>query len=131
MHLTKMTGGLGADIFAFSSTGAATITSLTGLPAYQEITDFTPGIDHIDLSFAVGPNDVLTTDGSIFFTQASAARIYAQQLLDSHVGVTDIAALRVGPDIYLFYNGSGTGAAIDSAIKLDGLAATLSPASFI
>lgn len=131
MHLTKMTGGLGADIFAFSSTGAATITSLTGLPAYQEITDFAPGIDHIDLSFAVGPNDVLTTDGSIFFTQASAARIYAQQLLDSHVGVTDIAALRVGPDIYLFYNGSGTGAAIDSAIKLDGLAATLSPASFI
>jgi hypothetical protein len=64
-------------------------------------------------------------------TSVAAGLTYAQQLLDAHSGTTDVAALNVGSDTYLFYNASGGGATIDSLIKLTGVdAANITIADF-
>ncbi|MBW8910315.1 MAG: hypothetical protein JF564_00055, partial [Sphingomonas sp.] len=123
-HLSVMTGGAGADIFDFNSAGPSA--------SYQEITDFVHGIDHIDLPFTLGAGAFLTFGSGSNYGDYTSARSSAQTLLDGHAGTTDIAAMRIGADLYLFYNSSGTGATINAVIKLDGLGITaLSTSDFI
>lgn len=118
-HVDVMTGGAGADIFDFSALGSASVAHSGTNPSYQEITDFQVGVDDIDLSFALKAGDLLTVVQQ--FATVSAAQAQAQSLLDAHAGTTDVAALRVGADTFLFYHDGGTAGAIDSIVKLDGV----------
>ena len=114
-----MTGGAGNDVFSFAA-GQAPFTT-TGTTAYKtdEITDFTNGFD----KFALGFHPVQILQGSA--TTEAAAATWATQALHSHVGVADVAAVTVGTDTYLFYDDSGKGGALDSAIHLDHVTANL------
>jgi len=123
-HVSVMTGGVGADRFDVSAAGAGMIAATANGAAYQEVTDFEQGIDRIGFSFAVTLGDILMNNDMSFDTAASAQG-YAQQLLDAHAGFTDIAALKVGGDSMLFYNGGGMGSLVDSAVKVNGAAQTV------
>nr|WP_047165725.1 M10 family metallopeptidase C-terminal domain-containing protein [Sphingomonas sp. Y57] len=111
-----LTGGGDADIFTFAS-GDATFAS-SGALAYMTdmITDFTDGVDHIRLGFGVPGN--IAYDGGAFDTLAQAVAV-AQARLDDTAGFTDVAVLKVGGDLYLFYDPSAS--APIEAIKLAGL----------
>ncbi|MET0374336.1 MAG: glycoside hydrolase, partial [Rhizorhabdus sp.] len=101
----RLTGGAGADLFVFSGAGSPMATPDT-------ITDFQDGMDHLSIGYI--PAAVLTgaAQGSV-----SAAASAAQQLFDGFAGLGETAAIKVGPDTYLFYAGSG-GDTVDSAINL-------------
>jgi Ca2+-binding RTX toxin-like protein len=124
--IDTMTGGAGSDVFVFTGTNAAFATSGSAAFVTDEITDFTSGSDKIALDFH--PEQLLAgTSASV-----SAAMSLAAQLLQAHAGHDDVAAVTVGSDTYLFYDSTGLGGALDSAIKLDGLQATsLSVADFV
>ena len=107
----------------------------------DEITDFTHGLDKIALTGTGGlartPTGIDFAQSGAAFTTVAAAQTYAQQLLDNdttHTG-SEVAAIQVGADTYLFYNSVGTeGGTIDSIIKLDnfaGTSTTLTTADFI
>jgi hypothetical protein len=49
----------------------------------------------------------------------------ATELQQLHAGQKDIVAVGIGDDTYLFYDSTGAGGTIDSAIKLDGVRASL------
>jgi serralysin len=90
------------------------------LAATRSIADFTKGEDEIDLDFDVA--QVLTvTDQS--FADLAAAQAYASQLLANDAGTREVAAIAVGTDTWLFYNGAG-GDTVDSAIRLANVDAT-------
>ena len=118
-----LTGGAGADTFVFGAADSTFVTTGTLAFFADTITDFTDGTDHINLPAGVGATaaDVLHAQTGIVLTSVAAALTYAQQLLDAHAGTTDVAALNVGSDAYLFYASSTTGATIDSLIKLTGV----------
>jgi Ca2+-binding RTX toxin-like protein len=129
-----MTGGDGADTFTFSLGDATFVTTSTqGLAYFSDtITDFQHGTDKLELSHTLTASDLLHAQSGIVLTSVAAALTYAQQLLDAHSGTTDVAALNVGSDTYLFYNESGSGATIDSLIKLAGVDAnTITSTDFI
>lgn len=123
-----LTGGGDADLFVFSNGEATFATS--GPLAYltDMITDFTDGVDHIRLGFGV-PSGV-TYDSGPFDTLAQAIAA-AQSRLDNSAGFTDVAVLKVGGDLYLFYDPSAS--APIEAIKLAGLSdpAMISAADFV
>lgn len=119
-HADLLTGGGGADVFDFSQSGSGAVASAGTL--FQEVTDFLHGTDHIDLALRVGTGDLLVS--TKLFTTVASAQGYAQQLLDGHAGTTDIAALKVGADSFLFYQGAGAAGSIDSILKLDTVAPT-------
>lgn len=128
-----LTGGDGADLFKFNAPDAAPGTgALAGF--VDTITDFQVGVDRIQLAFSLAADDYLVPAGGAAFTSVAAAQVYAQQLLDAHAssaGHADVAAIGIGGDTYLFFNNAG-GAAIDSIVKLTGLApAALTAASFL
>lgn len=127
-HLTVMTGGDGADVFRF--TGAQGTTAGTGTVVYyNEVTDFTHGVDKIDLPFSLDSADLVIGTGASF-TSVTAAQAFALQILQNHaaVGANEVAAVQVGGDTYLFYNSTGgdvdsTVTSLDSTIKLTGMTA--------
>jgi serralysin len=108
-----LTGGGDADLFVFT-TGSATFAT-TGPTAYMTdtITDFTDGVDRIRLDIG-SPTIVL--QGQAFDSFASAAAA-AQDMLDSQ-GYSNVVALKVGNDSYLFYD-PGPSSPLE-AIRLQG-----------
>jgi serralysin len=114
----RLTGGTGSDRFLFAAHDAA--FTQTGVTAWttDEITDFTDGADMIGLGFH--PALVVQSSAGSLVLAASVA----EQLLQVHAGQADVAAVSVGSDTYLFYDASGVGGTIDSAIKVDGIHAT-------
>lgn len=147
-----MTGGAGNDTFVFSATAATATTAPTssdaafsvsssGVYSTDEIIDFTHGTDKLQLldgaagATARTPTFIdLQTSGATF-TTVGAAMVYAQQLLDNDTthGGTEVAAIQVNSDTYLFYNSQASdGSAIDSIVRLDNFTAnTLTTGDFI
>ncbi|MET0373509.1 MAG: M10 family metallopeptidase C-terminal domain-containing protein, partial [Rhizorhabdus sp.] len=125
--IDTLTGGGDADIFNFANGEAGLTTSDTAAGLTDIIADFADGIDHIHIGFGL-PSAVL--QGSAFATLAEAT-VSAQQLLDARSGFTDVAALKVGGDTYIFYDVSGT--ATIEAFRLAGFAdpAAITAADFI
>ena len=107
-----MWGDAGADTFRFAGGDAAVSGNATDV-----IMDFQHGTDHLALGFA--PAALLTGTGATL----AAAQTAAQALLDGHAGDHEVAALQVGTDTYLFWNGTGA-ATVDSAVQLHGASAT-------
>jgi hypothetical protein len=61
---------------------------------------------------------------------ASAVSL-AQSLFNNRTGDGEVAAIKVGNDSYLFWNGTG-GGTVDSAVRLNGIdPAAISTADFI
>lgn len=128
-----LTGGAGVDrfVFAVGDAGIANVTASSGSGITETINDFAAGSDKIDLPGAANPGDVLYQATGVTFTAVQAAYTYAQQLMDATADTTDVAAIQVGADTYLFANAAGTGAAIDTVIKLTGVtASTVSETDF-
>ena len=134
-NIDTMTGGAGNDVFA-SFAGQASISNLQTPTSdsqhdrTDEITDFTSGQDTLYVDFAV--DHVYHQQTGVTFTSVDAALTYAEQLLDGATAAgTEVAAIQVGADTYLFYNDQGgntvDGTAthtIDQVIKLDGVTST-------
>lgn len=121
-----VTGGAGNDTFSFSV--GHSLFTISGSAAYvtDEVVDFTIGADKISVGFHL----VELLQGSAATVAAAAA--WATQTLQAHAGAADVAAVSVGSDTYLFYDDGGTGGTLDSAVKIDHIAATdLSLASFV
>ena len=112
-----LTGGAGSDRFVIPAGSALFTTTGTFAYATDEITDFTSGTDKLALGFH--PAGILTGSAS----SISEAAVWAAQVLQSHAGTTDLAAVTVGSDTYLFYDDHGAGGALDAAIKLDHIVA--------
>ena len=120
------TGGSGRDTFEFDRNDAL-ITAETSFAFADTIADFTKGEDEIDLDFDVAQVLTVTDQG---FADFAAAQAYASQLLANDAGTREVAAVAVGSDTWLFYNGVG-GDVVDSAIRLaDVNAATISTLDF-
>jgi serralysin len=135
-----VTGGTGADVFFFGAIDArlgsnVAITDASGKDStlagfYDTVTDFENGTDKIDLDTSVRAAAdgspavtavVLLQAAGATFTTASAAQVYAQQLLDNRTDTAtthEVAAIQVGADTYLFSAEAAGGTQIDSAIKL-------------
>lgn len=111
-----LTGGADADLFVFAAGDAAFATSGTLAYMTDMITDFADGIDHIRLGSGI-PSSIGYDHGQFDTLAAGAAA--AQTLLNSGAGFSDAAVLRVGGDLYLFYD-PGASAPIE-AIKIAGL----------
>jgi len=136
-----LSGGDGKDQFDFGATDATFASTLspgdggtlyygtegTTSTVVDQITDFTDGQDHIQLSFDV--TSVLHADAGTTFANMAQAQNFAATLL---TGTTDeVAALTVGSDTYLFFNGAGD-ATIDSAVHMLGVdAASITSADFV
>lgn len=110
-----MTGGPGADLFVLS--GPAN----TQLSNWDEITDFTDGLDklHIEAN-ASGSFTLLHADQN--FTDQAMAAAYAQSAFYGTTGV-EAAALQVGTDTYLFYTTPTLAAPNDEVVKIDQMSA--------
>jgi Ca2+-binding RTX toxin-like protein len=121
-----LTGGGGADRFDFSDPGAASIDPSGYV---STILDFENGVDDIRLSFTPGVADILRSSDS--YTSVATAQAAAQALLSAHGGTSDVAALQVGADTYLFYNAAGTGDTITAVVALSGVdAASIDSSDF-
>ncbi len=128
-----LTGGAGNDVFSFGANATdASISNVPGAGATagltESIADYTDGQDKIDLAFVpTAANLLFDTQGTIFAT-LQAARTYAQQLMDGPASAdiadnaTEVVALKLGSDTYLFYYGDPAATAIDSIVKLTGVA---------
>ena len=110
-------GNAGNDLFLYSPGDAST----THNGFWDEITDFSPGSDKINLGHSV--TAVLTSNQS--FSDASVAEIYAQTLMLNNSGTSEVVSLQVGSDSFLFYNDTGNSDILTSGIKLDGLTSTM------
>jgi len=110
--LDTMWGDAGVDTFRFADGDAAISGNATDV-----IMDFQHGTDHIALGFA--PAALLTGTAATL----AAGQTAAQALLDGHAGDHEVAAVQVGTDTYLFWNGLGA-ATVDSAVQLHGATAT-------
>lgn len=109
--LDTLIGGAGRDEFAFQGADAAFSTSGQNAGAADLISDFKQGDDSFALGFAT--TAILTGVQADF----AAALVMAQQLLDTHAGDHEVAAIHVGLDTLLFY-AADAGGHIDSAIRL-------------
>jgi len=131
-HVTLLAGGAGNDLFDFSAAGAGAVAMIGGVSYVQEINDFVHGADRIDLAFGLAGGRLLQSAPGQAFSDMAAAGEFAQQSINGHTGRGEVAAVQVGQDSYLFYNGAGNSDVIDSVIKLDGVsAAGLALADFI
>ena len=118
-----VTGGAGADQFNFAAGEAGTGVTVSGNTSYDTVNDYADGEDLFRLAAGTvgsAAGDVLLQAAGSSFTTVSAATVYAQQLLDNHAGVTDLAVVKVGSDSYLFYN-DAAGATINAIIKVQGV----------
>jgi len=114
-----MTGGLGADRFDLSAPDAAGI----GAPGLcTTILDFSDGVDTLKLGFTLSDGEVLHATET--FATAAAAQSAAQTLLNATAGTTDVAAVQVGTDTYLFYNAAGSSNDITAVVAMSGVSAT-------
>ncbi|HMI18802.1 MAG TPA: calcium-binding protein, partial [Sphingomonas sp.] len=113
-----MTGGTGKDQFAFTAGQAAFTTAGASAYAIDEITDFTAGTDRLALGFH--PAAILQGSAAT----VAAAATWAAQALQGHAGATDVAAVTVGGDTYLFYDDHAKGGALDAGIRLDHVVAS-------
>lgn len=121
-----MTGGQGADRFDLSASDAAGIDA-SGL--FTTILDFSDGVDTLRLGFTPSSGDVLHATES--YATFAAARVAAQALLNGTAVTAEVAALQVGADTYLFYNGSGAGDIITASFAISGVsAATIDSSDF-
>ena len=111
--IDTITGGAGNDTFVFSGHDAAFATSGATAWATDEVTDFAHGTDKFEFDFH--PVQVLSGSAAT----AAAALTLATSLTSAHAGEADVAAVTVGGDTYLFWDGTGAGGAIDSAVKVD------------
>jgi len=92
---------------------AAFATSGTTAWKTDEITDFLHGADKFQFDFH--PAALLQGTAST----VSAALTSATQLLQAHAGQADVAAVTVGTETYMFWDSTGHGGAIDSALHVD------------
>ena len=124
-----ITGGDGNDVFVFATGDADPFTDSDDNTFYDEITDFTNGADKLD--FGAVPAHVLYVTGATY-TDVTAAQDAAQLKLTAGAA-TDVVAVAVGTDTYLFYDSDGTGTTIDSIVKLDAVsdASTITTADFV
>lgn len=123
--IDMLTGGADADVFVFAS-GDAIFTMFGELANFTDIiTDFTGGVDRIDLPFAVAS----VLQGSAFSNFAVAAGAADQMLVGQPSG--SVAALAVGGESFIFYAGAA-GSPLE-AIRLAGFVnpAAISTADFI
>lgn len=107
-------GGAGADLFRFAAPDAALLSTgnlLAG--AIDVIGDFADGQDHIDLAFTPASIVHGASQGAV-----GGLVSYLLTTLTSLPNANDVAAVQVGSDTYLLFNGSGGGALIDSVVKL-------------
>jgi Ca2+-binding RTX toxin-like protein len=111
--IDTMAGSTGNDTFVFSGSDAAFATTGSSAWNVDEITDFAHGSDKFQLDF----HPVALLQGTA--TTVSAALTYASQLLQAHAGEGDVAAVTVGKDTYMFWDSTGHGGAIDSAVHVD------------
>jgi len=122
-----LTGGDGPDVFAFAgATDSARIADGTTSYFYDTITDFTDGSDKVKL-LAAAPAHVLHLTGATYAgTPAGvAAALAAAQTALTAGADTDVVAVSVGSDTFLFYDGAGLHGTIDSFIKVSGVADTV------
>jgi serralysin len=122
----KLWGGAGNDVFSFDTTGDAsnvnvhTAATATDHGLVDTINDFEDGKDTIHLTFVPAADaNIHHTAAGATFTDAAAAQDYAQTLLTGHG--SDVAAITVGTDTYLFFDSTHTTGTIDSAIKVVGV----------
>jgi serralysin len=125
--LDLLTGGGDADVFNFVSGDASFTTSGALADITDVVADFVDGIDRIHMGFGL-PSAVL--HGAAFATLAQAAAS-AQQILNGQSGFTDVVALKVGNDSYIFYDPSS--AAPLEAFRLAGFVdpAAIAAADFV
>lgn len=119
-----LTGGNDNDTFVFVNSNAAYDNDPEGdlYLVFDTITDFTAG-DLIDLTdngvsndadVAANAVDILTSSSTV--GSLSDAVAIATGLLTNNAGSNEVAAIQVGSDTYVFYDGG------DQAIKLAGVA---------
>lgn len=124
-----LAGGAGNDVFAFGIGSASNSNLLTASTAAHHdqttvVSDFVQDEDHIGLNFTVSAVD--HQGAGVTFTSVDDAQTYAQQLLDASTGThgTEVAAIQVGADTYLFYHDDGSATtAINAVVKLAGVTA--------
>ncbi len=138
-------GGGGNDVFSFGSgTGtaanadAAPVTPVgTTIAQYESIVDYTDGQDQFQIrsvsndgtttftnAFGQAAADVVRGSSDAVFNTVATARVYAQQLLDNNASLQDVAAVKVGTDVFLFWSSTGQASAtgaIDNIVKLTGV----------
>lgn len=107
-----LSGGSGVDLFQFTGAGSTSA-------APDRITDFTDGQDRISIGLV--PATVLTGGAQV---SLSAASTFAQQLFNGNAGTSEVAAIAVGSDTYVFYSSNG-GSTVDSAIQLVGVSPSI------
>ena len=117
--IDTLTGGSGNDMFVFKGHDAAFATSGTAAWVTDEIADFSHGFDTLKLDF----RPVALLQGSA--ATVSAAYTSATQLLQAHTGQADVATVTVGNDTYMFWDSTGHGGAIDSALHVDHVKASV------
>ena len=121
----QLWGGAGNDTFNFGAGEADnanvhTAATATNHGVVETINDFEDGKDVIHLTFAPAADaNIHHTAAGATFTDAAAAQDYAQTLLTGHG--SDVAAITVGSDTYLFYDDTHTTGTINSAIKIVGV----------
>jgi Ca2+-binding RTX toxin-like protein len=107
-------GGAGADTFQFT---AVNLGNLPFVPSNSsptdQIVDFEQGVDHIQLAFHVAA----LVQGGIASDFVEAAHV-ADILLHDVPLPSEVVAVQVGADTFLFFASSGQGA-LDEAIRLD------------
>jgi len=119
----SLTGGAGNDTFVFA-TGDADVAKISATAATTDVvTDFVSGTDHFSLGFTVSAVD---TSGTTF-ASVNDAYTYAKGILAGHG--TDVAALHVGSDTYVFWDSTHSTGTIDSAV--DVVASTVVKADFV
>jgi len=115
--IDTLTGGTGNDIFVFNGHDAAFSNSGANAWVVDEVTDFTSGADKFSFDF----HPAALLQGSA--ANAADASAWASAILQAHPGSADVAAVTVGQDTYMFWDSTGHGGAIDSAVKVDHFAA--------
>jgi len=115
--IDTLMGGAGLDLFRFKDAEAAFDPHDTA-GAVDRIEDFTIGVDHIGLNFAVAT--VIVDPAPLAFSTMGAAAAHAEMLMAGHAGNHEVVAVAVGGDTLLFYGHDG-GEAVDSAVRLAGI----------
>jgi len=127
-HMTSGTGAGHVTTFVFAA-GDSDIDGIgTTSVASDEIAGFVHGTDHLSIGFSVTTVDHASA-GTVF-ANAHDALTYANAILSGHG--TEVAALDVGTDTFLFWDSSHSTGTVDSVIHVDGIASsTLDKTDFI
>lgn len=132
----QLWGGAGNDTFNFAAGEADNANVHTAATAanhgvVETINDFEDTKDLIHLTFVPAADaNVHHTAAGATFTDAAAAQDYAQTLLTGHG--SDVAAITVGSDTYLFFDDTHLTGTINSAIKIVGVTdAAFTSADFV